>query len=544
MSMSAKVIGVAILAAMALLLVIMSILGRHDINEISHVEMSRATLKSAAVLLLNLRLQPRAELRPLPPPRPPPPPPMWVPPSRQPTPAWRRVRSTQRSFVSPLKEPAASSMQATSGDMMPLRPTWGVLVPATADANGTRHAAPQVNGVIIVDSFLSMSCVTLVIGQGKHSAYRDLRRMSIFFKSIGANATYVRVASTHDSAHEGSAAVTACHDSLASRNTTDVLVSLPMFHAALLVVQRVPEPPGLSRAEAAVCVMVRGVAPEHLALWLAYHTAIGFSRAFVFVNEPWNTFVSRPGASVLARNGTTYIDWSRYPKRFPGCSSCHLAQTTAANVCHRRFRSWTRAVAIIDVDEFIFTRNMSIRSLLRSSSGGNKKRGDAAGGCLTLPCTWGVTSALPQFSLEALLAANVTTIGPLKVIEGDPFTQKRHKTYALTDELDIVAIHRPSPGREWVTDGNGVQIVRRIEEQHCPVMQPLSTSGDRDVAGFLHLISPSLSIPRVDALSVRQADVMRLDILNRPEAHYTHALRDAVAAAAAARQAAARRPAA
>lgn len=442
---------------------------------------------------------------------------------------------------------ALSTVSVTDGAVRDDAAVALVVVPACAvlspnvTAAGVRCPAPARGDAVVTDAFLSGSCVTLVLAQAK-VGWHNFSRLAVGLAAPGAlDGVAVRVLSTQRHqrvAHEGSAAILACHPALAAAAVADVSLEMELppgggRAAATLRASRAPLPPPGPPAPAALCTMVKGTAPAHLALWLDFHAAAGFGRAFVFVNEPLADFWARRGAAALLgprlRDRTlALVDWSRYPKRHPACGGCHLAQTTAANACHRRFRSWATAFAFIDVDEFVLVPpGAPARSLLAPPSPSPQPTDRAPrraaapapfAACVLLPCTWGVAPALLPVDLRGLLAANVTVAGPQLDVAGVPVALRRHKLFADAAELDVVAVHGPAEAR-W---GDGAA----APPPRCHTLPPHGADGE--LRGFIHLISPSLVSARTSALSNRDPAAIAADVRGRPGAHITAALRDVV----------------
>jgi hypothetical protein len=107
------------------------------------------------------------------------------------------------------------------------------------------------------------------------------------------------------------------------------------------------------RHELAVCAIFKNE-ERYLEEWLTFHHGVGVDHFYLYDNNSTDAFqeVLQPW---LRRGLITLIDWPELG------GQCH-----AYNDCIRRFRNHARWIAIIDLDEFLFSpRSVDLKELLR-----------------------------------------------------------------------------------------------------------------------------------------------------------------------------------
>jgi len=339
--------------------------------------------------------------------------------------------------------------------------------------------------IVVTDAFFEpgdATCIGFVFA--RHYDLPTDAHDALVFSLLQADGSSLRLArgrlwTTAERDDAGSAYLSACDPSLQALHTVTISIARTSAALAASVSLRVERQPAffLARAYAGLCTMVRGVSPAYLAAWLDYHAAVGFGVAIVYVNEPWSTFLDRPGraehlARRIAEGRLILVSWE-YPYKFASSRPSHFAQTTSMNACHRRFGGAAQHFAFTDVDEFIYVR-------ANASSGLSKIHALLPnGGCTKLACTWGVAPAWGTVDLPGLLRANLTVVAPVYPFQSDHPARGRHKLFAATEALTSVGPHgQHSPGSCMELWG----------EEHLmkEVLSP-------DVAGFIHLLSPSIS---------------------------------------------------
>ena len=333
-------------------------------------------------------------------------------------------------------------------------------------------------------------------------------------------------------AEQGTATLTFCSDVFASARTTRVRIGYPLPQhpnaSVWLDAARLP-PPHRPPHHTAICSFFRGVTGEHLALWLAYHVRLGIGHAFLYLNEPWEAFLARPGVAavldrVLAPVRVTFIAWASHPMYYPGDDRQHVGQNGALNDCYRRFSRHATHFLFTDVDEFVYVDRSALPPAVVTSdpqrngsslsvSSGRRCRGcdlEAAaslgiGGrsrCALLPNTWGLVEGTFPLTLAGLLSADIVTAGANKPMKHDGSALSRTKTYTAGAHIGVVGNHNLLT---WA-DGRTSDCV----------------AADAARIGFLHLMSAQLASTRPASSTVsRNNSALAAEIRGHPDAHRT-----------------------
>ena len=430
-----------------------------------------------------------------------------------------------------------------------LRKVEPIKVPRTilGDINasiGTSYLGP----IFLMDGFLREDCAILIFSQVGWIAQFDFAKNLILQVDTEAgemvNSTLQSVESTLFWQPQGVAIVKSCGAWLRHRHHALVRLSYTGYGAADVALMRADgpsdsgsesdasagkvspaKPPGLS-----ICTVLKGVAPEHLSLWIQYHLALGFSRFIIYVNQPWSEFIGQPGFEAHVaqwwRSGVlTLLDYEGlywYPAcAGSDCTSWHLTQTTALNSCQIRFRDHVSHFAFIDVDEFIYS-TLPLRQLI--SMPGFR--------CKLLAATWVVNPrGLPSMDLQGLAQAEFLMVGVKVNLTGDPHSFFRHKMIAQSHVLRVVGVHGTLETHMDLNGGSN-------QDNPCPSRFEridASLEIEPSVAGFLHVLSPSLEAARPlqeGHKNSRDKHVIIEEIMSSSLRHHTTLLAQSLAVAA------------
>ena len=429
----------------------------------------------------------------------------------------------------------SSTIRDNARFLLPVIPSTAVLRMLRSLGNYSIGA----DDITITDAFLHGACVTAVLSQAREPASSqrhtgavwrnyNLLRMTARFDRMSSGETVLpvlwqnfRALSTARWVDQSSAVVIGCHAALVDVSCVDIIFQYPAYAPSAVSVSRVID--SLTPHHAVICTTIAGTALDHLATWIEYHSAIGFSHVYVYVNEPWSDFVARPYSDRLMELSflglLTLTAWY-YPRWFPGDDVAHFAQTTAMNACHRRYRTVATHFAFLDVDEFLHVGRQGLTGLLQNASDG----------CVLLPNTWGVVTSVIEspITLDKLLSSRIMTLGPLRDVDGDPHAQFRHKIYSHYAPLSIVGVH----GMMDVTSrSSGAAQGRPPCEFQWNQTRATTNSVSATVGGFLHILSDSLvsTRPRPENHSrTRNAARIRNAILDGKRSFATNVLTQSV----------------
>ena len=169
---------------------------------------------------------------------------------------------------------------------------------------------------------------------------------------------------------------------------------------------------------------------RYLDEWLTFHHGVGVDHFYLYDDR--STDRSRDVLAPWVRRGiVTVLDWT-----------ARLGQVPAYNDCIRRFRSQTRWLALIDIDEFLFSpRSMDLRAMLRDYA--------------DLPAI---------FVYWVLFGSNGHVARPAGSVI-DSYTRCLDLESALRDDFD----HRAEPGKAeyvtgWAKDGKSIVNPRLVRK--------------------------------------------------------------------------------